>query len=201
MSEILLINPRKRKKRRKVTAKRRKNPVRRRRTFAKKRRVRRRNPNGLGNIQSIFMPAFLGAGGALALDITLGYIPIPLNLKTGIAGYATKAIGAIGLGMLLQNFKLVKHKTAVDMTTGALTVMLHGALKEQVQLMLPNVPMGEYLSNWVGSGYPAGVESDDMIGAGGMGAYLPDLSSDDIGIDSVGLGEYINDGHENAGGY
>lgn len=207
MNEILLINPRKRKaKKRRSVSRRRKNPVRRRKSYAKKRRVRRRNPNGLGKIQNIFMPAILGASGALALDITLGYIPIPLNLKTGIAGYATKAIGAIGLGMLLQNFKLVKHKTAVDMTTGALTVMLHGALKEQVQLMLPNVPMGEYLTgpgfgNWVGSGFPAGVESDDMIGAGAMGAYLPDLSADDIGIDSEGLGEYLNDGYENAGSY
>lgn len=205
MNEILLINPRKRKaKKRRSVSRRRKNPVKRRKSYSKKRRVRRRNPTARGLVNQFFMPALVGAAGGLTLDIALGFIPIPLNLKTGVAGYAVKAAGAIGLGMLLKNFKLVKPKTALDMTVGALTIQLHGAAKEQVQIMLPNVPMGEYitgLGNWVGSGYPAGVESDDMIGAGGMGAYLPDLSSEDLGIDSAGLGEYISDGYETSGGY
>lgn len=207
MNEILLVNPRKRKaKKRRSVSRRRKNPVKRRRTYAKKRRTRRRNPTARGMVNQFFMPALVGAAGGLTLDIALGFIPVPLNLKTGIAGYAVKAAGAIGLGMLLKNMKLVKGKTALDMTVGALTIQLHGAMKEQVQVMLPNVPMGEYLTgpgfgNWVNSGYPAGVESDDMIGAGGMGAYLPDLSTEDLGLDSDGLGEYLSDGYETSGGY
>lgn len=205
MNEILLINPRKRKvKKRRSVSRRRKNPIKRRKSYAKKRRVRRRNPTARGLVNQFFMPALVGAGGGLALDIALGFIPIPLQLKTGVAGYAVKAAGAIGIGMLLKNFKLVRPKTALDMTVGALTIQLHGAMKEQVQIMLPNVPMGEYLSNWVGSGYPAGIESDDAYGAGagdGFSTYLPDLSSDNLGIDSDELGEYISDDYETGGGY
>ncbi len=205
MNEILLINPRKRKaKKRRAVSRRRKTPVRRRKSVAKRRVRRRSNPTARGLVNQFFMPALVGAGGGLALDVALGFIPIPLQLKTGIAGYAVKAAGAIGIGMLLKNFKLVRPKTALDMTVGALTIQLHGAAKEQMQIILPNIPMGEYLSNWVGSGYPGGVESDDPYGAGagdGFSAYLPDLSSDNLGIDSDELGEYISDGYETGGGY
>ena len=51
MNEILLINPRKRKaKKRRTVSRRRKNPVKRRRTYAKKRRTRRRNPTARGMV-------------------------------------------------------------------------------------------------------------------------------------------------------
>lgn len=186
MNEILLVNPRKRKRRakRRTVSRRRKNPVRRR---------RRRNPNGLGTAQNLFMPALTGAGGALALDLALGYVPIPLAMKTGIPGYAVKAAAALGLGMLMDNFKMVRHATAVDMTKGALTVMLHGAIKQQMQIFMPQVPLGEYLDNglgYVASGWPTGLETDDPLGTG-MGTYLPDLSSESLMVDETGLGEYM----------
>lgn len=191
-AEILLVNPKKRRKRRKTRARRR-NPVRRRRRASTHvtRRRRRRNPVRFrGAINTLVVPAFWGAGGALALDFALGFIPLPANLKTGITGYAVKGASAIALGMLLQNMKLVPAKIAQDMTSGALAVMLHGALKEQIQMFFPQVNLGEYMGNelgFVSSGYPAEGWDDEND----MAAYLPNIMDEDMEVGADELGAYV----------
>lgn len=195
MNEILLVNPRRRRRktttrRRRTTRARKRNPVRRRRrTTVSKRRVtrrRRRNPRVTARrIQNDVMEALQGATGALALDITLGYLPIPANLKSGLVGTGVKALVAIGLGIVGQNLKVIKPATAKAFSNGALTVVLHDELKRQVQVFLPNVAMGEYLNNnlgYYGSGY----------NPGGGQMYLPELTAEGMDIDESGFGEYIN---------
>ena len=201
MSEILLVNPRRRRRRKKTTArKRRRNPTanprrRRRRTYATKRR-RRRNPRMTGRaIQNQVVDAFQGASGALALDVTLGYLPIPANLKAGIVGTGVKALLAIGIGVLGQNLKVVKASTAAKLSNGALTVVLHDELKKQVQNFLPNVAMGEYLDygnnelGYYGSGYNPGP------------VYLPELSAEGVMTDESGFGEYLGQEYIDDFGY
>ena len=191
MSEILLVNPRRRKRRTtKRRVKRRKtrarNPVRRRRRKTTVRRRRRRNPAArltMRSIQGDVMEAFQGATGALALDITLGYLPLPANLKVGFVGTGVKALLAIGLGVVGQNMKLVRPATAKAFANGALTVVLHDELKKQFANFMPNIPMGEYLDandlGYYGSGYnPSGM-------------YLPNLVDDDMGFDDSGMSEYL----------
>jgi len=130
------------------------------------------------------MGAMPGAVGALGLDVLLGFAPIPVTWKAGIPGYLTKIVGAVGLGMLAQN--VVGQATAAKFTTGALTVMFHGILRELVATNLPQVPLGLYLHpgvGYAGSGYNP---------MNGLGLYLPDISSDDMGTDSRDLGMYMD---------
>ncbi len=176
--------------RKKVTRKRRKTTARR---APARRRVRRKsNPRITArSVQNQVMEAGTGAIGALGLDVLQGYLPLPANFKTGIAGTAVKGLLAIGMGVVAQNLKFVRPATAARMANGALTVVLHDELKKQVQAFAPGIAMGEYLGEYPGSGYPAGY----MPGMGeymdpGMGTYLPDLATDDLGIDATGLGEY-----------
>ena len=192
MQEILLVNPSRRRRRKKKTTTRRRNtnPARRRRrTTTRKRtyRRRRRNPAGMRGVQGQVMTAFQGASGALLLDVTLGYLPIPANLKAGLVGTGVKAALAIALGVFSKQLKIVRPATAAKFADGALTVVLHDELKRQVAQFLPNVPMGEYLS--------ADYEND-MLSYYGSGlnpgpVYLPDISDEGMNIDEGGLGEYL----------
>lgn len=198
MAQMLLVNPRKRRKRR-ASSKARKVRVRRRRRAApvavrrrkrnpsarRHRRVRarrhyRRNPIGLNlrGVQGQVMDAAVGAGGALALDIALGYLPIPENLRTGAAAPLIKGIVAIALGMVAS--KVIKSSTATKMTQGALTVMLHGIFRETAGRYMPTVQMGDWNDGF-------GIESLGYYGSGenpGVSGYLTDISA------PSGLSEY-----------
>ena len=193
-------NPVARKRRRATT---RKKPVRRRRPSARRapvrrrRRARGRNPQRITarNIQNQLMDAGTGAVGALGLDVIQGYLPIPANLKAGLVGTGVKALLAIGMGVVASNFKIIRGPVANKMVNGALTVVLHDELKKQVAVFAPGLQLGEYLNDngmgYYGSGYPAGVMDESY---GGMGSYLPELDTDDMGMEQTGLGEYMDGG-------
>ena len=173
---------------------RRKKPVRRRakrRAPTVRRRRRKGNPRlSMRSVQNQLMEAGTGAVGALGLDVIQGYLPIPANLKAGIVGTGVKALLAIGMGIVASNVKIVRGATANKMVNGALTVVLHDELKKQVSNFAPGLQMGEYMDDglgYYGSGYPAGIMGD---GYGGMGSYLPELDTDDMGLEQEGLGLY-----------
>ena len=196
MSEILLVNPRRRRRRkttvRRKTRARRRNPVKRRRSPVRRRKTsvrrrRRRNPAfNVRSIQGQVMTALQGATGALALDVTLGYLPIPANLKAGFVGTGVKALLAIGIGVVGQQTKIVSNQTAAKLSNGALTVVLHDELKKQLANFMPNIQMGEYLDandlGYYGSGF----------NPNSTGMFLPDLSDDDMGFATEGMGEYLD---------
>jgi hypothetical protein len=241
MSEILLVNPRRRARRKGRSAaqkaatrrmiaanrakrsggskKRRRNPVaanpRRRRRKAKRvsvrrrrnpiaanprRRIRRRrNPISTRGMMNRFKPktmlgqvrsAVPGAVGALGLDVIMGYASfIPPTWRVGIPGYLVKAVGAIALGAVASNF--VRPATANAMTEGALTVMLHGVLRQGVSQYAPQVQLGMYLNDpgalgYYGSGWNPNYEPGDL------GAYLPDMSMDSLTTDQTDLGTYVD---------
>lgn len=172
MAELMLVNPRKR--RRKTTAKRRtvkrKTPAR-SRTVARRRaspaRVTRRRRNPIrrrGIVQEHLQPALTAASGALFLDMAWGFLPIPANLQMGPLRYLAKGAGALALGMVAEN--VVAKSTAKQMTTGAMTVILHDALREVTQNMLPNVPLGYY-----NAGMPVNGMGEYVSGLNGMNAY------------------------------
>ena len=137
-------------------------------------------------MQNQIMEALQGATGGVLLDVTLGFLPIPANLKAGIVGTGVKALIAIGSGVLMQNMKLVRPATAKAFANGALTVVLHDELKKQVQQFLPNVPMGAYLDygnnelGYYGSGYNPGP------------VYLPELTAEGVDTDESGFGAYMD---------
>jgi hypothetical protein len=146
------------------------------------------------SVQNQLVDAGTGAVGALGLDIVQGYLPIPANLKAGIVGTGVKALLAIGMGVVASKVKIVRPATAAKMANGALTVVLHDELRKQVANFAPGIQMGEYLDDglgYYGSGYPAGVISNDY---GGMGTYLPEISDMDMGMEQDGLSEYVTGG-------
>lgn len=178
MAQLMMVNPRKRRTRkartpaqkaatRKLVArnKRKRNPTAKRRSTRSVTRRYKRNParrmamGGIINQQVI--PAATNATGALALDIIWGFLPIPINIKAGPMKHVAKGAGAIVMGMVAQN--VVRPATAKALSQGALTVVMHDAMREFAQRMLPNVPLGYY-----SAGTPVGV-GEYM---NGLGAYI-----------------------------
>lgn len=155
--ELLLINPRTRKKRSSKSSKRRarrRNPVRSIRARSRKRHVvrhrnpsrvakrayrRRRNPLSLGGMRSGITGkvtgAVMGAGGALLNDMLLTYVPLPLMLKTGPLAILSKAVGAFAVGYL-SSFALGKARGA-QLAEGALTVLAYQVARPLVGTVLP----------------------------------------------------------------
>jgi hypothetical protein len=147
------------------------------------RRRRRSNPRfSLNSITSQMIPAAYGAGGAIALDIALGYIPLPARMKTGYAKHAVKIVGALGVGMLASKF-LPGNAKAIGQ--GALTVAMYGLLKDVFVKFAPavkglgdyeEVVVSEYTNDGVGAYFPT---ENVMDPAPQMGAYMGDYVSMD----------------------
>lgn len=189
MAELLLVNPRRR-KRRKMSAlqrkyfgkrgarasnpkkrhRRRRHPamgytvgsrkIRRRKLNPHRRRhsrsslvrhaVRRRRNPSLRGVTSGVMPmlksGLVGATGALGLDLLWGYTKqyLPATIAgSAMAQYAAKLVGAMLVGFV--GNKVLRGRGR-DLAIGASTVVIHDALKAQMQASFPSLPMGEYLS-------------------------------------------------------
>lgn len=237
MAEVLLVNPRRRRRRktrarrrRSTTARRRRrtvsraaprrrrrrsraravirsNPRRRRsrRSITRSFRRRRRNPSfrgGLSSVKNSVMPTlkagFTGALGALGLDLLWGYgkTYLPASIAgSAIAQYAAKLAGAILVGVAANKLPLpfISGKGR-EMAVGAATVVLHDALKAQLQASFPTLQLGEYLTYapTVGSMRRAGAMLDT-----GVGEYLSGIPNDGRGGTADDLsytGEFNGDG-------
>ena len=125
------------------------------------------------------MPAATAAAGAIGIDLLMGYLPLPETMKSGPMRYLVKGAAAIGIGMLLENMKLVKPQTAQLFTTGALTVAMYDAGKDMVNRFMP--ALGARIS---GLGYYESPE--ELMGLGYAGAGYTGLE-DDMG--SLGMYE------------
>jgi len=201
MNELLLINPARRKRR--APARRRASPARRRparrrnpvtalaanprrrparRSYAARRSIRRRNPapRGMKGIMGTLMPAATAATGALALDVVWGFIPLPIALKTGPMRHLVKGAGAIGMGLLAG--MVVNKRVADQFAVGALTVVMHGAMKEAVTRFAPQIALGEYPSIAVPMS-----EYDEN--GGSLGEY----------VEQPGMGEFVSGMGEDVG--
>lgn len=151
MAELLLLNPRRRRrassKAKRRSPRRRRNPINtikyrpaRRRSNpirAMRRRFgrRRRNPISLrgmtGTLMTQLRDAAIGAGGAIAVDVLMGklnpMLPASMQRVPGTigAGDAVKAVITVLLGKLLSK---PTRGLAGKAAQGALTVQLHGML-------------------------------------------------------------------------
>jgi hypothetical protein len=178
----MIVNPSRRGGSRKRKARKayRKNPVPALRANPKRRvsiRRYRRNPIVPGDVmRTMVRPAATAAVGALSLDLALGYLPVPAQLKVGPFRHVFKAAGAIGIGLVAR--RLTKRETADQLGLGALTVVIHDAAKEMITKFAPKVRLGEYLSDadleelgymdMEGLGYPS---AGQIVGEG-MAAYM-----------------------------
>lgn len=195
MSQLLLVNPRKRrsgKKRKTSSIKRRKSTGRRlvaRSPSVSRRRARRksyrRNPlPGMGNMMNTVKNGAIGAAGALGVDFVWSKLPLGVDLKTGVVGSAIKTLVGIGTGMLVA--KVLKNRSmGTAIAEGAVTVQLHQMMKSQFGASL-GLGDGEF------------DDYDDLMGVGdyellGMGddllAYDNSMYSD---FDDSSMGAYTN---------
>lgn len=122
------------------------NPRRRRRSSTGKRRVARRsfrrNPTGglaMGKLSALIMPA-VGVGlGAIGAEVIMGYLPIPANLKTGVAREVTK--GAVGIAAGWAIGKVLRQpRLGRFIQFGAVVIATHDAAKAFLASRLTNVP-------------------------------------------------------------
>lgn len=152
-----------------------------------RRRHRRYNPRfSISGITSQLMPAAYGAAGGIALDVALGYLPLPAMLKTGYAKHATRIVGALGLGWLASKVRIGK---ASAIGQGALTVAVYGLMKDLLVQFAPSVKgLGDYEEIAIDN-------TADQIGAylagGPVGAYLAGPQDDSWDRDGASLGAYM----------
>lgn len=235
MAEILLVNPRRRK--RKMSAKQAKYFGKRRRRRARasaaprRRRRRRSNPTAFlnprrrrsrrsitrsvrrrrrsnpsfrgvtGSALPMLKEGFTGALGALGLDFLWGYSKsmLPATIAgSPLAQYAAKLVGAILIGMVGGKLPGLRGRGR-GLAVGAATVVIHDALKAQVQASFPTIPLGEYLTYapTVGTMPYAGRVLSSGIPSNGMGEYLSGIPNDGSGgtLDDMSYtGEWNGDG-------
>lgn len=212
MPEVLLVNPRKR-SRRKTTAKKRRSPAkrkttaRRRRSPTRARRTRRtyrRNPIGKLNVKSFMrqtlMPSAVGAVGALGIDMIMGFLPLPTTWKTGPMRPAVKGIGAVAIGLAAS--MVTSRKVAEQITAGGLTVVLYDTMKTFISGQFPAIPLGQY------DAYPSiGYVSPSPSVNARADRYIPQMNAyvdqgmgnlpDSLGALPASYGDY----HEGLGAY
>jgi len=143
---------------------------------------RRHNPRfSVAGITSQLVPAAYGAAGAVALDVALGYIPLPAMFQTGYGKHGARIVGALGIGWLARKFLGSKGNAVA---AGALTVAMYSLVKDVVVQFAPSVKgLGDYEEIAIDN-------TADQIGAymdpaARLGAYLPD------GSVAPGMGAYM----------
>jgi hypothetical protein len=167
MAELMLINPRKRRRKHKMSTKQRRYFG--KRTHAKKRRRRtslvaaprrrhymsnphkrhkryRRNPSiggfrPMAFMKDTLMPSAVGAAGALGLDMLLGFVPLPAMLKTPAMRPIVRIAGAVGIGIIAG--MVTNKRIGEQVGAGALTVVLYDTLKGFVTAQFPTLTLGD----------------------------------------------------------
>lgn len=110
-----------------------------------KARKTRRRSGGTG-IQKILkdsvMPAVIGGGGAVALDVALAMLPLPPAFKMGPGKLLVKGGAAIAGGMALST--MVDKKVGNAFLVGALTLLAADITKMMVGRAFPALSLGYY---------------------------------------------------------
>jgi hypothetical protein len=144
----------------------------------------RRNPVRAGRrdfVAGTLMPVAIGAGGALATDVALGFVPLPAALQSPMLRPLVKAGAALAIGFVAG--MLTDRSTGAKVAAGALTVVAYDSLRGLLQRVAPQVPLAGLAENE----YPViGYAGED-----GMGEVLIDVPAAGMGD---AIGEPIYDG-------
>lgn len=177
MAELMLVNPRKRRKSKSKTRARKTLVARAssgvRTKLRSIRRKYRSNPIG-GKVNGAldqFKTGAIGAAGALAVDIAMQKLPIPDNLKTGQLAPIVKGLVGIGIGMAVSKFGK-NRELGKKLAQGAVTVSLYAAGREMLK-----VPLGLSDDGLLGLGADDGLLGDDYDQFDGMGTYDDGMGS------------------------
>lgn len=156
MAALMMVNPAKRRRR---TKKRASNPIAKKRTHHKRRRRnpvmalsrprrrtrRHRNPVSTAGIMGMLKPAAVEAGGAILLDLVMGYLPVSSVMASATPGTTTygviKLAVAMGIGLVAE--KAGKGGTGASLARGGMTVTIHDMLKGLIASGAPSIKLGE----------------------------------------------------------
>lgn len=179
MAELMLINPKKKRRSTKRRTTKRTNPItamnpvkrkrrskRRSTSFArsvgkiKRRMSRARRGKSKGNflttkgfMNEILLPSAVGASGALVLDMVASKLPLPSMLTQGALKPVTRLALAAGMGWAASS--IVNKKVGEQVAAGAVVVILYDTLKMYLKQIAPNLPLSESLE-YANAGYPVG---------------------------------------------
>lgn len=207
----LAANPRRRRRRytnARVRRRRRRNPIaavaanprrrHRRYTNARVRRRRRHNPRlmSVSGLTSTLVPVVAGGAGALGVDFALSYIPAEWTwAQSTIARNLLRVVGAVALGSAAS--MATNRRIGVMVTTGALTVMAYGAMRDLLADKAPPSvsgisppPYGDYSDTRMGYIDPAPRLAAYMRSGGPapMGAYMRDSMLDPVNVNGYSDG-------------
>lgn len=192
---VVAVAPRRRKRRAVM-----RNPHRRKHRYARRKVMRNprrrhtmRNPFSVRGLTHTLMPAAIGAGGAIALDVVYAYASpfLPASMQTGLVSAVVKLAGAIGLGIGARKFLGREKGNAIAL--GALTVTGYGVIKPLIAQFAPTIKGLSGFADYIDYGY------SPNQGISGMGAYLPNRSMAGLGFYSpaaviqpqAGMGAYL----------
>lgn len=149
-------------------AAKRRAPARRRAAPRRAANPRARFPTFQSIINNQVVPAMVGGAGAVVNDVIVNMLPLPAQFKTGWMRHVSKALGAVAIGML-GGFVLQK-RTADQLGAGAMTVVGYNVVRDLTAQFAPQIPLGEYLGEYLPLGYyGAGLDpSVGMIPGSGM---------------------------------
>lgn len=174
----LLVNPRKRRK--SSTAKKRKSIVRRAKSLvpriAKRMSISRyrRNPSvRSGAIMATVKEGAIGAAGAIAAEVVLSKLPLPVNFQTGTMQQVASALASVGVGMVVAKYGK-KPALGKAMAQGGVTVALHKTLRGFVAAPLGLKTVGYYGDDYSDMGYTEPTEVYDEFDADEELGYFTD---------------------------
>lgn len=114
-------------------------------------RHRHHSSNPRETVTDLILDGALGAGGGLALDIIMGYIPLPSTVTSGVMYSGIKVALGLGLGIGLDAMG-ADHESVVRISRGAVITSLHELARVFVADYAPQVKLG-YVQPGDGMGY------------------------------------------------
>lgn len=137
------------------------------------------NPFSVQGLSGSIMPALIGAGGAIATDIAMAYLPLPTTLQSGWMNVLTRAAVAIGVGYAAG--AVTNKQIGQEVAAGGLIVVAYGALKTALAPTLGAsikglsglADFGDYTPSVAGGYGDTGL----MTGGAGLGAYMRPLGA------------------------
>ena len=155
----------------------------------KKSVTRRRNPvrrTGMANrmIKTATNGAF-GSLGAITGSIVGNYLPLPANLKIGNMGMVVNALIGIATGYTVSNF--MDRKIGEEMAQGAVTVALHGTMKNMLGTMMPGLALSDDLLGYEAyNGLLGHDDYDDDLSAYVEGGNMMNAYDDNLSYSGAG---------------
>lgn len=140
-----------------------------------RRRRRHRNPiaGSLGEMGTVIIPAAIGAGGALGLNILLGYLKfLPASLQSGYGRAGVQIAGALAVGALGPKVGLPR-RTATAIAAGISVIALYDIASNLVASKFPNVNLGENFPMLPGSVMTGARAKQFQPAGGGFGEVFP----------------------------